>query len=72
MKPDTLLRELRRLAAALPETTETAGWGHPTFKAGKKTFAVVDHYQGADCLCVQAARAERGRRLRDPRFFEPL
>ena len=71
MRPDAILRELRRLAAKLPETTETVGWGHPTFKAGKKAFAVLDHYRDVDCLCVQAGREARARCLRDARFFEP-
>jgi hypothetical protein len=71
MKREALLTELRKLAKTLPETRETAGWGHPTFKAGKRAFAVLDHYEGADCLCAPVGRGERARRLRDPRYFAP-
>ena len=36
------LERVRRLCLALPETRETAAWGHPVFKAGTKTFAAID------------------------------
>ncbi len=36
---------LRSLAATLPESSETETFGNPTFKAGKKTFAVIERHQ---------------------------
>jgi len=35
---EATLARLRSLCLSLPETSETASWGHPNFKAGKKTF----------------------------------
>jgi len=41
-----VLKKLRALCLSLPETSETTMFGHPTFKAGKKTFAVLGHQDG--------------------------
>ncbi len=30
----------------MPEAEETTSFGHPTFRVGKKTFAVLDEYIG--------------------------
>lgn len=38
----------RALCLAFPETAETVSWGHPNFRAGKKTF------------CAMLARSYRG------------
>jgi len=35
--------KLRGICLPLPEVVETVKWGHPTFEAGKKVFAVLDH-----------------------------
>jgi hypothetical protein len=35
--------DVRALALAMPEVSETTSWGMPTFKAGKTTFAVEPH-----------------------------
>ncbi len=37
-----VVERLRRLCLALPETTETSSWGHPNFRAGKKTFCTFE------------------------------
>ena len=39
---DDVLMRFRELCLALPETTETGSWGHPNFRAGKKTFAAFE------------------------------
>jgi predicted DNA-binding protein (MmcQ/YjbR family) len=70
MNSPALLRVLRSLAKRLPEASEGTSFGHAAFRAGKRPFAVLDHYRGVDCLCVQLDRRERARRLRDPRYFE--
>ena len=49
-----LLARLREKCLALPGTSETVKWGHPTFAAGGRAFAVLDHYQGAPCIAFQA------------------
>ena len=46
MQAEKALERLRSLASRLPGTEETLSFGvHPTFKAGKKTFAVLEHHQ---------------------------
>ncbi|HIG40973.1 MAG: MmcQ/YjbR family DNA-binding protein [bacterium] len=43
-KNQGILKKLRKICLGLPESTEAAQFGHPAFKAGKKTFATVsDH-----------------------------
>ncbi len=65
-----LLSVLRQECLNLPEVRETVKWGHPTFEAGKKMFAVLDHYEGESCVAFRAMPAEREALLADARFFE--
>lgn len=44
------LTKLREFCLSLPETRETTTFNNPTFQAGKKTFAVLDEYQGVTCI----------------------
>jgi hypothetical protein len=37
---DPLLARLREIAARFPESVEVESWGRPTFRAGRKIFAV--------------------------------
>ncbi len=70
MHAQMLLARLRQICFRLPEVRETVKWGHPTFEAGKKMFAVLDHYEGRPCLAFRAS-SERLEELRqDERFFE--
>jgi predicted DNA-binding protein (MmcQ/YjbR family) len=70
MDDQSLLARLRQICFRLPEVRETVKWGHPTFEAGKKLFAVLDNYEGRPCLAFRAT-PERLESLRtDERFFE--
>lgn len=40
------LERLRALCLALPETSEKLAWGHPNFKAGKRTFVAWENLRG--------------------------
>jgi predicted DNA-binding protein (MmcQ/YjbR family) len=64
-----LLRRLREICLALPEAKETVKWGHPTFEAGKKIFAVLDHYHGQPCIAFRTPKDEQKKLQRDKRFF---
>ena len=64
-----LLAHLRRVCLALPEARETTTFGHPTFQAGKKTFAVLDEYAGEPCLAVKLPLPRQQERLASPRYF---
>src|SRR5437016_11220301 len=64
-----LLMKLREICLALPEVVETVKWGHPTFQAGKKIFAVLDHYHGQLCIAFRTSLEAQKRLCRDERFF---
>src|SRR6516162_9594366 len=65
-----LLAVLRQVCLALPEVRETVKWGHPTFEAGKKMFAVLDRYEDRLCIAFRAGPERREVLLTDARFFE--
>ena len=69
---DPYLTDLRRLALAFPEAAEVEAWGRPTFRAGKKMFAI---FEGSDehpfTVVVKPEPGERDALLDDPRFFSP-
>lgn len=65
-----LLPRLRRICLRLPGTSETVSWGHPTFKAGGKTFCVLERYKGHLTMCFQLPAADAAAALRDTRFFK--
>jgi predicted DNA-binding protein (MmcQ/YjbR family) len=70
MRQQAMLARLRKICLSLPEVRETVKWGHPTFEAGKKMFAVLDHYDGRPCLAFRAAPERQDEYLVDERFFE--
>ena len=61
--------KLRGVCLALPEVVETVKWGHPTFEARKKIFAVLDHYHGRSCIAFRTSMEEQKKLCRDERFF---
>ncbi len=69
MHPGVLLERLRGLVRSLPETSEVEAWGHPNFRAGKKTFAAFEIYRKRPCIAVKLPRPDGETLLGDPRFF---
>jgi predicted DNA-binding protein (MmcQ/YjbR family) len=69
MDESRLLARLRQICLALPEVRETTKWGHPTFEAGKKMFAVLDRYEGRTCIAFRAPAERLPALLEDDRFF---
>jgi predicted DNA-binding protein (MmcQ/YjbR family) len=69
LREEKLLEKLRAFCLALPETSETDSFGHPNFRAGKRTFAVYEHYKGRASLAVKLPRADGQALLSDPRFY---
>jgi hypothetical protein len=69
---DPYLADVRRVCLALPETAEVEAWGRPTFRAGKRMFAV---FEGNDdhpyALVLKPDPAEREALIADPRFYVP-
>jgi predicted DNA-binding protein (MmcQ/YjbR family) len=43
---DAVLQRFRNLCLSLPETSETGSWGHPDFRAGRRTFAAFEWVKG--------------------------
>ena len=70
MTDSVLLTRLREICLRLPEVRETVKWGHPTFEAGKKMFAVLDHYQGRRCIAFRTSPERLPELLSDDRFYE--
>jgi predicted DNA-binding protein (MmcQ/YjbR family) len=50
---DQLLRRLRRICLSLPETSETSSWGHPNFRAGKRTFVAFEWIDGRPSIAFK-------------------
>lgn len=69
---DPYLAELRAICLALPESVEVEAWGRPTFRAGKRMFAV---FEGSDAhpfaVTFKPEPEERPALLQDSRFYVP-
>jgi predicted DNA-binding protein (MmcQ/YjbR family) len=63
------LSRLRSLCLSLPETTETGAWGHPNFKAGKKTFVAFERVKGRASIAFRLEPDDVERLLRSKQFF---
>jgi predicted DNA-binding protein (MmcQ/YjbR family) len=59
----------RGLCLAFPETAETASWGHPNFRAGKKTFCAFEIVEGRPSIALRLSPADVDRMLRRKHFF---
>ena len=70
---DPHLAELREVALALPESAEVEAWGRPTFRAGKKMFAMFVHQDGHGFAIAFKPDAEDRPALIDDdrRFYSP-
>ena len=69
---DPFLAELRAACLALPETAEVEAWGRPTFRAGKKIFAVfTGSEEDSFSVIVKPDPEERPALVEDPRFSSP-
>ena len=66
---DVVLRRVRALCQAMPETAETESWGHPNFKAGKRTFAAFEWIDGRPSLALRLAPADVNLLLGRRNFF---
>jgi predicted DNA-binding protein (MmcQ/YjbR family) len=63
------MQEIRRRCLALPETREIEAWGHPTFRAGKRMFAVLHGPSGEPALALCVGHDRQEELLQDCRFF---
>jgi hypothetical protein len=63
------LEALRAICSLLPGVIETVSFGNPTFKAGRKTFTVLDAYQGSTCVWLACGAERRAALLEQEGFF---
>lgn len=67
--PPSPTARLRGMCARLPGAEESTSFGHPAFRVGKKTFAVLDEYHGVACLCFKVAPGLQRMLVEDARYF---
>ena len=64
-----IVSRLRKLCLALAETSERASWGHPNFRAGKRTFVAFEVFKGRPSIAFRLDPVNVDRLLRKKRFF---
>ena len=69
MDEKKILAKLREICLALPKSSETVTFGHPTFQVGTKTFSVLETYKGELSICVKVGKKMQPIFLEDPRFY---
>jgi predicted DNA-binding protein (MmcQ/YjbR family) len=70
MKKETwVLQRIRRRCLALPETSEVASWGHPNFRAGKRTFVTFEWVKGRPSIAFRLNPVDVDLLLRRKGFF---
>ena len=68
-KEDGVLRQLRTRCLALPESSEAGSWGHPNFRAGKKTFVTFEWIKGRPSVAFRLNPTDVDLLLRRKGFF---
>jgi predicted DNA-binding protein (MmcQ/YjbR family) len=64
-----VLGRVRKECLSLPESSEAASWGHPNFRAGKKTFAAFETVKGRPSIAFRLNPADIDLLLRRKGFF---
>ncbi len=64
-----VLEALRKICRTLPQALETTTFGHPTFRRGRNTFAVLETYKGELSLAFKVEKEHQALFLKDPRFY---
>lgn len=68
-RADRVLLRVRKLCLSLPESTEVASWGHPNFRAGKRTFAAFEWIKGRPSIAFRLNPTDVDLLLRREGFF---
>lgn len=66
---NSILQRLRVECLSLPETTEVGSWGHPNFRAGKRTFATFEQVGGRPSIAFRLNPTDIDLLLRRKDFF---
>ena len=64
-----VVQKLRSLCLAFPETCETASWGHPNFRAGKRIFSAFEIIKGRPSIAFRLDPDQISLLLRRKNFF---
>ncbi len=67
--PKRALDRLRKYCLSLPETGEVGSWGHPNFRAGRKTFAAFEWIKHRPSIAFRLNPTDIDLLLRRKRFF---
>jgi predicted DNA-binding protein (MmcQ/YjbR family) len=62
---------VRTACLALPDTTETASWGHPNFRAGTRTFCAFEVIDGRPSIAFKLPGDDPELRHRRDTFATP-
>lgn len=57
------------MCLALPESREVASWGHPNFRAGKRTFVAFEVIKGRPSMAFRLNPTDVDLLLRRKQFF---
>ena len=68
-KGDRVLEQVRRRCLSLPESHEAASWGHPNFRAGKRTFVTFEWIKGRPSIAFRLNPTDVDLLLRRKGFF---
>jgi predicted DNA-binding protein (MmcQ/YjbR family) len=64
-----VLRWLREVCVDLPGCAEVVTFGNPTFQVDRKTFCVLDRYQGQYCVVFKASPQRQAELVATERYF---
>ena len=66
---DRFLNRVRRHCLSLPEATEARSWGHPNFRAGKRTFVAFEWIRKRPSIAFRLPPTDVDLLLRRKGFF---
>ena len=64
-----VVERLRALCLAFPETSEVSSWGHPNFRAGRRTFSAFEIVKGRPSIAFRLDGVDANQLLRKKNFF---
>jgi len=63
------LQRVRKVCLSLPCSSEVGSWGHPNFRAGKRTFVAFEQIKGRPSIAFRLPPTDVDLLLRRPNFF---
>ena len=66
---DPVLERVRKLCLSLPEASEVDSWGHPNFRAGKRTFVTFEWLKGRPSIAFRLSATDIASLLHRRQFF---